>query len=369
MGPKRTTLDRILIIGNYGAGNLGDDAILGGIITELRSVGFKGKIEVTHGGFQSSTDIYKGLKKVPFVPFGLRSRLKRGQKKAAHAAIKGADLVILGGGGLFVDTETIKAPLIWAKQAKTCRKLNTPYICYGQSIGPLKHFISRFVTKRAFKNAKAIHVRDHTSARILRKMRITEVTVGTDPSLSYLQQANSKAFGPNNALAISVRHWTKSTAKLWTPLLTEIKKFAKKKKLKPILIAMDIRDQKEIKNLKKTGLEVFEPPSALLAYEGIQRSKMAITMRLHACIFALAAKTPLIAISYSPKVESLIKSLGSNAQLIKAENFSTRKLKKALKKAKREVLDLETPAMKNQKFLKEQTAKSKINSSDPAKLD
>jgi polysaccharide pyruvyl transferase CsaB len=350
MGSKRTTLNRILIIGNYGAGNLGDDAILAGIVTELRLVGFKGKIEVTHGGFQSSTDIYKGLKKVPFVPFGFRSRLKRGQKKAAHAAIKRADLVILGGGGLFVDTETIKAPLIWAKQAKTCRKLKTPYICYGQSIGPLKHFISRFVTKRVFKNAKAIHVRDNASARTLRKMRITEVTIGSDPSLSWLQSQKT-SIKRNNALVISLRHWTKSTSKLWAPLLTEIKKFAKKKKLKPVLIAMDIRNQKEIKNLKKTGLEVFEPASATSAFEGIQKSKMAITMRLHACIFALAAKTPLIAISYSPKVESLIKSLGSSAQLIKATNFSTRKLKKSLQKAKREALDLETPAAKNQAFL------------------
>ncbi len=353
MGPKR-----ILIIGNYGAGNLGDDAILGGIITELRSIGFAGKIEVMHGGFQSSTDIYKGLKKVPFMPTGLRSRLKKGQKKAATAAIKRADLVILGGGGLFVDTETIKAPLIWAAQAKACRKIGTPYICYGQSVGPLKRLISKSVTKRVFKNAKAVHVRDATSAALLKKMGIQDITVGSDPAFSWLQQTRSEAKCPchNPVIAVSLRKWTKKNKKLWTPLLEELKSFAKKKKLKPILIAMDIRDKKEIEKMRKTGLEVFEPPSALAAFQGIQGSKMAVTMRLHAGIFALVANLPLVAISYSTKVEALMRTLKikGSFHLMRTENFTQNRLKKALKnlsKQKRSSFNMETPTTQNRAFL------------------
>jgi dipeptide/tripeptide permease len=63
---------------------------------------------------------------VPFVPFGIRSRLRGGG--AARKAIAEADLVILGGGGLFTDAENWKAPFLWATQAKACRKLKKKYI-------------------------------------------------------------------------------------------------------------------------------------------------------------------------------------------------------------------------------------------------
>ena len=84
----------ILIIGNYGAGNLGDDAILGGILCDLKAVGFTGHIRVMHGGFKSSRDIYKGLELVPFVPSGLRSRFNTLRSKT-FKAIQNSDLIIL----------------------------------------------------------------------------------------------------------------------------------------------------------------------------------------------------------------------------------------------------------------------------------
>ncbi len=345
----------ILVIGNYGAGNLGDDAILGGIVTELRSIGYSGNISVTHGGFQSSTDIYKGLKKVPFMPSGVRSRLRRAARKEALNAIKQADLVVLGGGGLFVDSETWKAPLSWGAQAAACRKMGTPYICYGQSVGPLRSLISRQIAKKVFKHAKAIHVRDSQSAKVLQNLGFTEVTVGTDPAFSYLAQ-HKKPVKKGKALVISLRQWGKLKAKSWQPILEEVQSFAKKRKLQPIIVATDIRDKAELAQLKRTGLEVFEPPSAIAAFEGISRAKMAVTMRLHAGIFALAAKIPTLAISYNHKVASLIQNLAPTGafKTLKTENLTAARIKKALTqlaKNPKVTVDLETPSRKNQDFL------------------
>lgn len=349
MGPKR-----ILIIGNYGAGNLGDDAILAGMVTELRSTGYRGKIEITHGGFESSPEVYKGLKKVPFVPFGIRSRFRRKQKKAAYEAIKRADLVILGGGGLFVDSETVRAPLLWAKQAKACRKMKTPYICYGQSVGPLKRWISRRAVKKTFKGAKEVHVRDKASVQTLKKLGVENVTMGSDPAFSWLQAQKKRP--KKNLLVVSLREWDENTQEVWEPALRELRKFAIKKKLKLVMLAMDLRNQKEINNLRETGLESFEAPSALLAYQGMSSAKMAVTMRLHAGVFALAAGIPLVALSYSQKVESLIKSLNvkGGVKVIPVDKFSASKLKKAmesLSKAGPSRFNMETPIMQNQAFL------------------
>lgn len=345
----------ILVVGNYGAGNLGDDAILGGIVAELRSIGYAGQISVTHGGFQSSTDIYKSIKKVPFVPAGIRSRFRRSARKEALNAIKQADLVILGGGGLFVDTDSIKAPIIWATQASAFRKMGTPYICYGQSVGPLKSFFGRRIAKKVFLGAKAIHVRDTESVNVLAQLGIKNVIVGTDPALAYLTQ-NKKVSKKGNALLISLREWGKLKMKSTQPILEEIKNFAKKKGLQPILLAMDVRDRREIKLLEKTGLEVFQPVSALAAFEGILRAKLAVTMRLHAGIFALAAKIPLLAISYSSKVESLMRNLDPKGafKLAKTETLTPNRIKQMLEEISRNkklVVDMETPSRKNQEFL------------------
>jgi polysaccharide pyruvyl transferase CsaB len=369
-----TSVKNILIVGNYGAGNLGDDAILGGILEDLRAIGYSGQVQVTHGGFESSQDIYKGLKRIPFTPVGLRSSIKslikKENKQASQEAIRKADLVILGGGGLFTDAESLKAPIIWAKQAAACHKLGTPYICYGQSIGPLKNFRSRKLAKDTFKNAKAILVRDHNSKKVLADLGVgqnfedPQITVGTDPAFPWLQ-ANKQILKRSNALAISLRDWGAKKlrkSKNLEKTLQEIAQFAKKKKLKPILIAMDIRDQKEIKNLEvlatKFNFEFFEPPSARLAFQGIQKAKLAVTMRLHAGIFALAAATPLIAISYSSKVADLMRSLHINGafRLINLENLTPSKLKKALtsvSKAKKPHFNSESPSKTNREFLAE----------------
>ncbi|NTU63536.1 MAG: hypothetical protein HGB05_09055, partial [Chloroflexi bacterium] len=121
---------------------------------------------------------------MPFIPSGLRSHFKKSNKEA-FAAVKKADLVIFGGGGLFTDAETWKAPLIWAAQAEAAIRLKKPFICYGQSIGPLKTFFGRHFAKRIFKKAKAIHVRDQASADLLARWKM-EATVGTDAAFSWL---------------------------------------------------------------------------------------------------------------------------------------------------------------------------------------
>lgn len=332
----------ILIIGNYGAGNLGDDAILGGIVQECRLLGFRGEITVTHGGVQTSSEIYKGLKKVPFVPLGFKSRWS-GKGKQALQAIKHAELIIVGGGGLFTDSESWKAPLIWAQQVRAIRRLKKPYICYGQSIGPLKHFLSRYLAKTAFQNALDIHLRDENSAELLKKWKIP-FFIGTDPALSWLLTEKRK-IPKKPVLLLSLRRWPGFSQEKWKAILKEVKVYAKRQKLKPILISMQKGE-----NLDVAGFELYEPQGALAAFEAFEKAQCAVTMRLHAGIFSLAASTPFIAISYSKKVKDF---LGKYAVVL--DNFTEETLRNALKSSPNSVnsakINLEKEILKNQNFL------------------
>lgn len=348
MGPKR-----ILIIGNYGAGNLGDDAILGGIITELRAVGFKGEVMATHGPISTSTKIYNEVTRVPFIPTGLRSRLDRKRVKAARQAIAKADLVILGGGGLFVDQESWRAPYIWSRQAKWCRRLGTPYLIYGQSVGPLKGLMSRFWTKQCFKNALAIHVRDEASLQLLQEWDMLHAVQGTDPAFSYLSALHPPR-KKNNHLLISLREWGDFRAEDWREILLPIQEFAQKHELHPLILSMDPGSPQEQLQLKDIGFKLFVPGSVEQAFEGIAQAQMVVSMRLHANIFALVAGVSLLTLSYSQKVKSLFASLDvKKVQVLERKDWNEKTLQETLEIARlqKPQFNLEKALNVNQSFL------------------
>lgn len=331
---------------------MGDDAIFAGIVADLKNIGFKGKISLLHGGFQNSEDIYGGFDKFPFIPAGIKSKLK-GSDKSSLRAIREADMVILGGGGLFIDAESILAPLIWAKQVMMCKKMKKPYICYSQSIGPLNSFISRFLTAKVFKHAKAIQFRDKESVDLLKKIGVKkDAEYSTDAALFWAK--NQKKTPKEELFLISLRLWKQFDSNSWQNYLETCKKFAEDKNLRIKLLAMDLRNTKELEELKQCGLELIVPKSPTEAFHWISRAKLLCSMRLHAGIFALAAATPVLMMSYSRKVKSFFAALNitNGAQTLEM-SADKAEIYRALAKlrAEKSDIDLESPTKKNQAFL------------------
>lgn len=346
---------KLLIIGNYGAGNLGDDAILGGILTDLKTLNWKGEVFVTSGGQKSSPEIYKQVKRISFMPSGLKSRFNWTQTKTAQQAFASIDLAILGGGGLFTDSESLRAPYIWYKQAKALMRAKKPFLIYGQSIGPLKHVWSRYLTKKVFSHAKAILVRDQESLHMLSKWGL-KGTLGTDPALSWLTEELQKRPKKEDVLLISLRHWPKIGLKEWKAWSKPINEYCKKSKLKPIVLSMEPSSQREKKELTQMGWEYYAPHSAREALFAFQKAREALVMRLHAGIFSLVAKTPFISLAYSQKVTSFFESLAlkPSIQLLKPEKWTPNDLREALKQNKNAPsFNAEEAIQGNRRFLKE----------------
>ncbi len=340
----------IVVIGNYGAGNLGDDAIFAGILRDIKNFDSKIKVSVLSGMFATSENIYKKAEKLHFFSLGIGG----GRKSAlTRRKIKESDLVILGGGGLFIDSESMRAPLIWFRQAWAVYCMKRPYICYGQSVGPLKSRINRILTKWVFSHALAIHVRDEDSTKYLKKIGVKKtIHVGTDPAFSYL--IDEKSEKKEDLLLVSLRKWNKESEESWDLIVEAARAFAIKKSLKLAFIAMQFGNKNEIESLKEYG-EVFEPHSAKEAFKLISSAKFLISMRLHADIFALVAKTSVLAISYSQKVESLLKSLKikKGLQILKLNELNKKNIENALEEIdnKNPAFDIESPIMRNQDFL------------------
>jgi len=169
---------RIVVGGYYGAGNLGDELLLGLLIDRLRSVGH----EVT----AISLDAQYTTKLHGCAAVG------RDDLAKIYRLFTNADAFILGGGGLFqdhhrftvADLHTFPSPGVsyYAQLCLLARRMGVPYLLYAMGVGPLRTDDAAEITKRVFVDAAYVSVRDQGSAGLLRQIGVSRKTdVVADP--------------------------------------------------------------------------------------------------------------------------------------------------------------------------------------------
>ena len=337
----------ILIIGNYGAGNLGDDAILAGILEELNVIGYKGAIKVTHAGVKTSTEIYKSVQRIPFPPLGIRTKLrnlirykleKSPEKNAFQKALDESDKVIMGGGGLFTDSESIKAPFIWAILARFVLKANKPLLMYGQSVGPIKNPLARLLTRHVFKRAEIVMVRDRMTKEFLNNLGVSSV-LGTDPAVKWVETIRRK-IPKKDLILVCLRNFPGISMEWKKMLMKSLKEFANNNDLELCALSMDTREQALYKDKKNDEYiisrdSIFSPHSATEVLTALQKAKLIVSMRLHGVILGAYCSTPTLAISYTNKVKDYFSDLVNSLpiSILEISNLSKDNLSSQIKQA------------------------------------
>ncbi len=338
---------KIVICGNYGASNLGDEAILDGILRLIRQAAPNAQITVMSNN-PAETEQMHEVSSVKLFPAGIRSFWRALTQKGLMQtvkAVKNCDLFILGGGGLFTDERPL-AILIWSIQAGMARFFRRPIYCLGQSVGPLMTFFGRIMTRRIFKMARVITVRDASSAIILQKLDIHEAHVLADPvfflgNASEDSQEIAEASSPSalreNFVVISVRPWSPHDQLKLKNLAQFIDWLYQKKGLETVLIPFqiiadnDIKPMQEICNnvVYKDAVQIFEYSADYRdTLKLMAKAKAVIGMRLHSLIFATLTETPFLALSYSQKVVSFVHALEQSDYLLKWSHFEAEDLRK-----------------------------------------
>jgi polysaccharide pyruvyl transferase CsaB len=308
----------IVICGNYGASNLGDEAILESIIHTVRSVSPCARIIVLSSNPVETAHTHD-VKSVPLIPAGVRSFFRNlfgpGLRETIKA-IKNCDVYIFGGGGLFTD-EKPYAMFIWSIQVFAAFLFRKPVFCYGQSIGPLMSFWSRRRVRKIFRRMDFISVRDDASKKILENLSIKNIRRLPDPafSLHVMQKGNAPR---ENFVAFSIRQWGDNEA-----LLHELAKFINwlhdEHRINSVLIPFQSRSDNDSVPLGKILSHVWYPNFVRLEpytsnYHQVMdvflRARAVVGMRLHSIIFSALAATPFIALSYSRKVAEVSGQLG-----------------------------------------------------------
>lgn len=313
---------KISIIGNYGATNIGDDAILTQILKPLSGH----KIVVFSTNPYKTSEQYNVETEALF-PLGVRSFFKYGFLNGIKA-VRSSDIIILGGGGLMQDSY-LYACFLWAWQIFWVWLFRKPLFIYGTGVGPLKTRIGRMLTKWTYSKAVEITVRDDYSSDLLSKIGIesNKITITADPVFT-IRKAELPKERTKNLFIISLRPWLNKNNEIINSFVDFLADIKTKRDAKFVFVSMQQIKEKDhlIINpiIKKIGGRLYVPTNFNDLLSLLDIAEFAIGMRYHFLIAAMMSKTPVIPISYSPKIDELFAGTQMEKYLIPVSKLSAK---------------------------------------------
>jgi polysaccharide pyruvyl transferase CsaB len=311
-----------LIIGSYGASNIGDEAMLEMILKHLP----KASKKYVLSGHPADTAVrHTGMTKVfSHLPFGLRSFFRFKWPRSLRL-IGQVDEVLLGGGGLFVDDYRKKAVPLWAWHVLWCRLQGKKPVLFANSVGPLKTWFGRFLTKWSLRRCRLIIVRDPDSDKLVRQMLPkANVFLGADLAFLFSQP---KPRARQKMVAINLRDW-----KMDPGILKNCVHSLRQNGYELVPVAMEPKD-KEILSKITDESSVTVPQNFSSLCQLLAECEYAVGMRLHFLIAAVISGCKVGAIAYSDKVIGIMKELG--VPYVTPSSACEKSLADLLKKAKK----------------------------------
>lgn len=301
-------IPRVVLSGYYGYGNIGDEAVLGGICASLRQV--IGDIDITV------------LTRNSEVTNRLHSDVKvadRNNPLSILKAIKNSDLLISGGGSLLQDATSQRSSFYYLMILKIARFLHKKRMIYSQGIGPLNGEAVRKAVSFELSKANSITVRDDDSASLLQDIGIDPEMIETVADPAFVVEADYESadnilrqngLPSGQLLGVCLRPWT--GMETFLPQITSgIESFCQQTGMTPVLIPMQDSQDTEITEQIGIGTTIECNGDFRLAKGLISRCSLIISMRLHSLIFAAAEGVPFLSVSYDPKVTSFAKTYSS----------------------------------------------------------
>lgn len=311
---------KIVLSGFYGLGNTGDEAILKAIIDNLRAELDNPDITVFSLSPEKTAKEYN-VKSI--------YRAWRHSNKEKYRALKGADLLISGGGGLLQDTYPTKflfGPLPYYLLIVMLAKIaGTKVMFFSQGIGPVTSTWGKILMKVFANRADFITVRDQYSKDYLKKLGVTrpETVVTADIVFAFMADADHSAYdslslkGDERLVAVAPRPWFDHEEAYIEKMAGTLDGLIEQRGVTPVFVPMEPpydtnvskRIQAKMRHADKTHLlgEQFTPNQF---YNFISRCDLTIALRLHALIFSALSNVPHIGLSYDRKVESFLKRSG-----------------------------------------------------------
>lgn len=274
---------RCLLIGNYGAGNLGDELLREYFLTTFPEVDWT----------VLSADP-RGLE-LPRLPMGVRSFLTTPWWKTL-LAMKSCDAVVFGGGSLLTDTESVTACRLWWLHAAVARLFRRPVLFAFQGVGPFRTSAGEKWAKRALKGVTFLSVRDFASATRAAALGLTIKIVQSFDPVFPLFLAKKKVIDPKNVLIIIPRHNSSAS------FLVLLERLLAEQKFSQVLIVTlqpDHRaEQQTCRELSQRcgGAEIAPIRTAGEMVNALAGASLVLSQRYHGTLAALALRKRIVTV-------------------------------------------------------------------------
>jgi polysaccharide pyruvyl transferase CsaB len=326
MDPAKEVV-RIGISGSYGGLNLGDEAILRSIITQLRR-DLKAEITVFSRNAED-TKRRHGVERALDV-----RKLSRAE---VQPEIERLDLFILGGGGILYDADA----RTYLREVMIAREKGIPVMVYAIGAGPLKDPAVQEAVREALEQVELITVRERGAHQVLENAGLhRDMPITADPALLLKPDPLPRGVlrsegleGRRRLIGMSVREPGVAAPdidqKVYHALLANaadfmVDRFDAEIVFVPMepesldnqhshaVIAQMLRAQ------RASVLKGRYTSQQLLSLMG--RFSFVVGMRLHFLIFAALRGVPFVALPYSGKVAGFLEDLEMPAPPLKLVN-------------------------------------------------
>jgi polysaccharide pyruvyl transferase CsaB len=307
---------RVGISGSYGGLNLGDEAILDGIVKGLR-----GALPVEITVFSRDADDTRSRHAVERV-----TPVRKLSRDEILPEIQRLDLFILGGGGILFDGEA----QIFLREVILAHEHRVPVMVYAISAGPLKDRAVQAVVCDGLSRAAVVTVRERGARQVLEDVGVhREILVTADPALLLepepLPEDALKREGLDTGrqlVGVSVREPGAAAPDIsehaYHKLLADAADFMVDRydadvvfvPLEPRMVDVQHAHAVVAQMLRAQRATVLKgeyTSGQLLSF--MQHFAFAVGMRLHFLIFASLQNVPFVALPYAPKVAGFLEDL------------------------------------------------------------
>lgn len=307
---------RVGISGSYGGLNLGDEAILAGIVTELRRA-LPVEIAVFSRDAEDTKERHQVERVVP---------VRKLSRDEVLPEVRRLDLLILGGGGILFDGEA----QIFLREVMLAHEHRVPVMVYAVSAGPLRDPAAQDMVREALARAEVVSVRERGARHVLEDIGVHgEIAVTADPALLLkaepLPADALKREGLDSGrplVGMSVREPGAAAPEIgeqaYHQLLADAADFmVDRYDADIVFVPMEPR-MLDTQQCHAVAAQMLRAPRATVlkgAYTSgqlltlIKSFAFVVGMRLHFLIFASLQNVPFVALPYAPKVHGFLDDL------------------------------------------------------------
>ena len=270
---------RWLVSGYFGARNLGDEALLAGLLIGLRARGAR-VVRV----LSIDPDHTRAVHGVP----------ARRRVVGLPAALLASDVLVSGGGGLLQDVTSGRSLGYYLGVIRAARLLRRRVVVYGQSLGPLSVGGQRRV-QRALQGLP-LGLRDAPSLALANRLGLSATPVA-DAALALPVPAVTQ----RDALVLVPRGGLPKATLALRALGEEAQARGMQVEVLACQPALDLPEVARLET-RLPGLRRLpdEPPEAALA--ALAGARLVASVRLHGLVLATVAGVPHVGLAYDPKV-------------------------------------------------------------------